>query len=154
MTVRFEKATVDDVEELISIRNKCFYSDYIKYGECPGYNISKEHMIKKISNNISYKIICDNKTVGNISVTDNNDSTYYLGCLCVIPDYENQGIGQESLRFIESTFPNATVWTLETPADKKKNHYFYKKAGYIIVKEYINGSVKVVLFEKKIHLKQ
>ncbi|WP_157797117.1 MULTISPECIES: hypothetical protein [Clostridium] len=47
MTVRFERATLDDVEELISIRNQCFYSDYIKYGECPGYNISKETMIKK-----------------------------------------------------------------------------------------------------------
>lgn len=152
MEIKYERATIDDVEALINVRNQCFYSDYVKYGECPGYNISKENMTKKISNNISYKIICDNKIVGNISVTDNNDNTYYLGCLCVIPDYENQGIGQESLRFIESEFPNATVWTLETPADKERNHYFYKKASYTIVKEYMSGSVKLVLFEKKINL--
>lgn len=149
MKVRFERAIVDDADELISIRNQCFYSDYVKYGECPGYNISKENMIKNISNNISYKIICNNKIVGNVSITDNNDNTYYLGCLCIIPNYENKGIGQESLKFIESKFPNATVWTLETPADKERNHYFYKKAGYNIVKKYMNGSVKVVLFEKK-----
>jgi hypothetical protein len=69
----------------------------------------------------------------------------------VIPDYENKGIVQEAIRFIESEFPNAIVWILETPADKKRNHYFYIKAGYTIVKEYMDGSVKLVLFEKKIN---
>ena len=97
-------------------------------------------------------VICNNQIVGNINVRDNQDNTYYLGCLCVIPDYENKGIGQEAIRFIESEFPNATVWTLETPEDKKRNHYFYKKAGYTIVKEYMGGSVKTALFEKKINL--
>ena len=72
--------------------------------------------------------------------------------MSLIPDYENKGIGQEAIRFIESEFPNATVWTLETPEDNKRNHYFYKKAGYTIVKEYMGGSVKTALFEKKINL--
>ncbi len=55
------------------------------------------------------------------------------------------------MRFIESEFPNATVWTLQTPADKERNHYFYKKIGYTIVEEYMEGSVKLVKFEKKIN---
>ncbi|WP_304943423.1 GNAT family N-acetyltransferase [Vallitalea guaymasensis] len=149
MNIKFQRATVKDADKIINIRNQCFHSDYIKYGECPGYNISKENMERYIKNNLSYKIICDNKIVGNVSVRDNNDTTYYLCCLCIIPDYENKGIGQESLKFLENQFPNATKWTLETPADKKKNHYFYKKVGYTIINEYMDGSVKVVLFEKK-----
>ncbi len=148
MEIKFERATIDDVEALINVRNKSFYADYLKYGECPGYNISKEKMINSVLNKISYKIVCDNQIVGNISVRDNQDNTYYLSCLCVIPDYENKGIGKEAIRFIESEFPNATLWTLETPADKIGNHYFYKKAGYSIIKEYLDGSVKIVLFEK------
>lgn len=151
MEIKFERATIDDIKSLINVRNQSFYSDYVKYGECPGYNISKENMTNSILNRISYKIMCNNEIVGNISVRDNHDNTYYLGCLCVIPDYENKGIGQEAIRFIESEFPNTTVWKLETPADKKRNHYFYKKAGYSIVDEYMDGSVKVVLFEKKIN---
>ncbi|WP_010249776.1 GNAT family N-acetyltransferase [Acetivibrio cellulolyticus] len=107
--IRFEKATINDIEVLIDVRNKSFYADYTKYGECSGYNMSKEDMTDSILNRISYKIICNNQVVGNIGIRDNQDDTYYLGCLCVIPDYENKGIGEGVIRFIESEFPNATV---------------------------------------------
>jgi len=150
MNIKFQRATIDDSDELIKVRNQSFYEDYVKYGECPGYNTSKETMANTILNKIVYKIICDNQIIGSISVKDNYDSTYHLGCLSVIPDYENKGIGQEAIRFIEKEFPEATLWTLETPADKKRNHYFYEKAGYNIIKEYSDGSVRLVLFEKKI----
>jgi len=151
MGIMFERATIDDVDAIIDVRNQCFYEDYVKYGECPGYNISKVSMTNSILNRVAYKIISNNQIIGNISVRDNYDSTYYIGCLCVMPDYENRGIGEKSIRFIESEFPNATIWTLETPADNKRNHYFYNKVGYTIVKEYFDGSVKLVLFEKKIN---
>lgn len=152
MEIKFERAKLDDVEALINVRNQCFYEDYVKYGECPGYNNTIESMTGAILNRIAYKIISNDQIIGNIGIRDNNDSTYYLGCLCVIPRYENKGIGQEAIKFIESEFPDASVWTLETPADKTKNHYFYKKAGYTIVNEYMDGSVKLVLFEKKMNL--
>lgn len=152
MNIEFKRADIYDVDELINIQNQSFYADYIKYGECPGYNHSKESMTNIILNRITYKIICDNQIVGDIIIKDNHDDTYYLGGLCVIPDYENKGIGQEAMKFIEKQFPSAAIWTLETPADKKRNHYFYKKMGYNIVKEYMDGSVKIVLFEKKMSL--
>lgn len=150
MIIQFERATFDDIEALIAVRNISFYADYVKYGECPGYNISTEDMKNIISSKISYKIICNGQIVGNISVTDNHDNTFHLGCLCVIPEYENKGIGQKALRFIESEFPHAMIWTLDTPADKERNIYFYKKAGYKIIEEYMAGSVMLALFEKKI----
>ncbi|WMJ87161.1 GNAT family N-acetyltransferase [Anaerocolumna sp. MB42-C2] len=148
MKIRFERANIEDAETLIDIRNLCFYKDYLKYGVCPGYNITKEQMRNSIIHRISYKIICGNQIVGNISVKDNKDNTYYLSCLCVIPDYENKGIGQSAIHFIEQEFPDASSWTLETPADKVRNHYFYKKMGYNLVKEIDEGPVKLVVFEK------
>lgn len=151
MEISFERATVDDAEALINVRNLSFFEDYIKYGECPGYNISKESMTNTILSRIVYKIICNSQIIGNISIHDNNDNTYYLGCLCIIPEYQNKGLGQKAISFIEGEFPNAIAWTLETPADKIINHYFYKKMGYTIIKEYIDNSVKVALFEKRIH---
>ena len=154
MKIEFTKATIDDVDKLIDVQNQSFYADFVKYGECPGYNRSKESMTNNVLNKITYKIICNHQIVGDIIIRDNHDSTYFLGGLCVIPDYENKGIGQEAMKFIESQFPNATSWTLETPADKIKNHYFYKKAGYTIVKEYMAGSVKIVLFKKEITSKK
>lgn len=42
MEIRFERATIDDVEELINVRNQCFYEDYIRYGEVPCMLILQE----------------------------------------------------------------------------------------------------------------
>lgn len=150
MEVTYERATVSDAETLIDVRNKSFYADYVRYGECPGYNISKEHMVQMILDRVSYKIIWDKKVIGNITVRADKNNAYYIGCLCIIPDYQNKGAGQKAIKFVESQFPDAKVWTLETPSDKERNIHFYKKMGYSIVKEFKNGSVKLVLFEKKV----
>ena len=148
MRVILEKARVEDAELLIDIRNKSFYSDYLKYGECPGYNIAVDHMKETILKRYCYKIIFDNKIVGNISLTDYDNESYYIGCLCVIPEYENKGIGQKAMKLVEEMFPKAKKWTLETPKDKVRNIYFYEKLGYRIVKELQEGSVKLVKLEK------
>ena len=152
MKIEFIKTTVDDVDKLIEVQNQSFHTDYVKYGECPGYNLSKESMSNIVLNRNTYKIKYNNQIIGHIIVRDNNDSTYYLGGIYVIPDYANKGIGQEAIRFIESQFPDATLWTLETPSDKKENHYFYNKMGYTFAKEYEDGTVKITLFEKKVDL--
>lgn len=148
MEIRFERANANDAEVLIDVKNKSFYSDYIKYGECPGYGNSKEHMVNSILNVMSYKIICDDKVVGNITARDCHKNIYYIGCLCIIPDYQNKKIGQKAIKFIESQIPNAEVWTLKTPADSKRNIYFYEKMGYKITDRIKEGSVNLVILEK------
>ena len=105
-------------------------------------------MTKIVQDKITYKILCDNKIVGDIIVRDNGDHTYFLSGLCVVPEYQNRGIGQKAIQYLENELPNATLWTLETPADKYENHYFYKKMGFQITKEYMDGSVNIVLFQK------
>jgi len=55
------------------------------------------------------------------------------------------------MTFIESQFATAKHWSLETPADKKRNLYFYYKFGYIITKEHMEKSVKLVVLEKWIN---
>lgn len=146
--VSFVRAELYDAKALIEVRTKSFYADYMKYGECPGYHRTMDQMTKSIKDNISYKVIYENQLVGNISVKDNHDSTYYLGCLCVIPKYQNKGIGQQAMRFLDNEFPDATAWSLVTPADNLRNCCFYEKAGFRITGEHIAGSVKLVIFEK------
>lgn len=152
MEIKFIRATIDDVDELIELQNQCFYRDYEKYGQCSEYNHSVESMKNLISDRITYKIVCDNQIIGDIIVRDNHDNTYYLECICVKPDFENRGIGQHAIKFIESQFPNAVVWALKMPADKKRIHYFCKKLGYSVVEEYMEGPVKILTFEKKMFL--
>lgn len=45
MKIEYRKADITDAELLIDIYNFAFYSDYIKYGECPAYGKTKEMMV-------------------------------------------------------------------------------------------------------------
>jgi Predicted acetyltransferase len=148
--IEFIIATTKDIKDLIKVQNQAFYSDYIKYGYCPGYGRTYESMKTCLENRIVYKIIADGNIVGDIILRNNKDGNYFLGCLCVIPQYENNGIGQESIKFLEQQFKDANHWSLETPADKERNHYFYKKCGFQNTKIYMDGPVKIALFEKSI----
>ena len=57
MMIEYRKADIADAELLISIYNSAFYSDYIKYGECPAYGKTKEMMEKSILNYPKFIII-------------------------------------------------------------------------------------------------
>ena len=37
MNISYRKANIEVADLLIEIYNAAFYSDFIKYGECPGY---------------------------------------------------------------------------------------------------------------------
>lgn len=145
--VSFVRAEDCDADIFVEIQNKSFKEDYLRYGECPGYGRTLKSMLVSMKKNIQYKIMSDDIPVGKISAHEESD-TCHLDCLCVIPQYENQGIGQKAVKFIESQFPNAKSWYLETPSDKKRNHYFYIKCGYEITDEKMDGNVKVVIFSK------
>lgn len=126
-----ERAYEDDAAELVEARNKSFYDDYIGFGECPGYNIPVDEMKQRIRKSFIYKIIKDGKIIGDISIQKRNDGYYWIGCLEIIPEYQNMGIGSEALRYIESIYPDAVKWGLETPVHNVRNCCFYEKVGFV-----------------------
>ena len=48
MTIEYRKAVSEDAEMLVTIYNAAFYSDYMRYGACPGYGRTTEMMTKSI----------------------------------------------------------------------------------------------------------
>jgi ribosomal protein S18 acetylase RimI-like enzyme len=148
MNVEFICAEPEDADALIAVQDQSFFIDYVRYGVCPGYGRSRESMLKSINTRIVYKIVCDGTLVGDLIVRDEGGGAYRLGCICVIPAYENRGIGQLAMAFLDRRFPDATHWALETPADKRRNRYFYQKLGYRITKEYDADGVMISYFER------
>lgn len=147
MKLHFERATESDAKVLVDVQDRAFYSDFVKFGECPGYGKSEDKIRESLTKNQQYKIIVDNIVVGKVSAHEGED-VCHLDCLCVVPEYENMGIGQTAVAFIEKQYPQAKMWTLETPKDKLRNHFFYKKCGYKIVDERMDGKVAIVIFHK------
>ena len=67
MTIEYRQAAIEDAELLIGIYNDAYYDDYLRYGYCPGYGITKEGMEESIRTIPKYIIMCDNMPVGCIS---------------------------------------------------------------------------------------
>lgn len=148
MNIAIDRSTIEDIDALIDVRNRSFQEDCVRYGDCPGYGHTRESMRRVIEDNHSYIIQCEGKTIGDISVRDRGDGRFSLGCLCVVPEYENIGIGSRAMAFLDEAFPQAVHWSLETPADKLRNHHFYEKHGYKITRRHKEGTVDVVRMER------
>ncbi len=147
MNIQIKAATIEDAQVLVDIYNKAFYEDFVKYGECPGYGKSVSDMEKSINETLKYIAYVGENPVGAISVLKKDDGFYYLGALCVIPEYQRQGIGHKLLEFFKEQNKDWKKIELVTPADKEKNINFYtKKCGFNIDYEEIDGSVKLYHF--------
>lgn len=147
MKIEFRQATVTDAELLIEIYNASFYSDYIKYGECPGYGKTKEEMEKSIINYPKFLILCNSKPVGCVSCKLKEKKVYEVGCLCVIPEFQGRGIGTRAVEFVKTFYEDWDRFTLITPIDKSQNIKFYtEKCGFDIVSTEKDGNVEVAGF--------
>lgn len=147
MNLRYIKATSDNAAMLIDIYNAAFYDDFIKYGECPAYGRTRESMEESIEKFPKLIIYYEDIPVGAISVADKGNGEYYLGCLCLIPDYQGKGIGTHAIRYILDYYKDWKKITLVTPVDKKENIDFYTiKCGFKIDGIEMDGNVKVAHF--------
>lgn len=99
MKVEYRKADIADAELLIDIYNAAFYRDYIKYGECPAYGKTKEMMEKSIIDYPKFIILYNSKPVGYISCKKVDVGIYEVGCLCVVPEFQDKGIGTHAINF-------------------------------------------------------
>ena len=147
MKIEYRKADTADAELLIDIYNSSFYSDYVKYGECPAYGKTKEMMESSIIHYPKFMILYDGNPVGCVSCKETAEGTYEIGCLCVIPEFQGRGIGTQAIQFVTSYYRDWDTFTLITPADKAENIKFYtEKCGFVALSAEMDGNVEVIRF--------
>ena len=147
MEILIRKAVLEDAEILIKIYNESFYDDYVRYGECPAYGRSIDDMKKSIAEIPKYIAVYNSVPIGAISIKEKSEKVYYIGCLCVIPEFQRKGIGYQLINFIKEQYNDWQKLELITPIDKEKNVKFYtEKCGFIIDNEEMDSSVKVYHF--------
>ena len=150
INLQYRNAEKSDAELLIKIYNSAFYADYIRYGECPAYGRTVEQMENSIESFPKEIVFCDNNPVGVISVEEKGDGIYYIGCLCVVPEYQGKGISKQAFRHLLTVYPDWKKFVLITPADKEENIRFYtEKCGFRVGGISMDGNVKVVKFVKE-----
>ena len=147
MTIEYRRAAIEDAEMLINIYNASFYSDYMRFGSCPGYGKTIEMMEASIRDHPKYIILCDNKPVGCVSCKMQEMGVYEITCLCIVPEYQGKGIGTRAVQFVKALYEDWEKITLVTPVDKKENVKFYtEKCGFRIVSTETDGNVELARF--------
>ena len=147
MKIAFREAGLPDAKLLTEIYDAAFYSDYLRYGECPAYGRTVEEMEQSILDYPKFVIVADGRPVGCVSSKALEEGVYEIGCLCVIPAYQGKGIGRAAVAFVKTRYPNWRRFTLVTPADKEENVRFYtEKCGFAIQAVETDGHVQVARF--------
>ena len=142
MNLILQRAAEEDAPGIILARDQSFYDDYVRFGECPGYHITPKAMRDTIRKADVYRILIDGKMVGDVSVhPPAEDGSRWIGCLEIIPEYQNGGIGSETLLAVIDRYPETEKWELETPVQNKRNCHFYEKAGFRGTKEIVHSEI-------------
>jgi ribosomal protein S18 acetylase RimI-like enzyme len=132
--IRFIRAKVGDAKALARASWRAFDND-VHYG-APGKGgpigyKSERWQSRMMRIGKYYKILDDYKVIGGFIIFDKGNGHYELGRIFIDPDYQNQGIDAQAIKFMEKEFPQAERWTLGTPRWNKRTQHFYEKMGYI-----------------------
>ncbi|MGE5652943.1 MAG: GNAT family N-acetyltransferase [Bacillota bacterium] len=130
--VWIRRAQLDDAERLLPIQQRAFQGDLERYRdyETNPANEPLAKMQRKIASFAYYAIMIDDQIVGGVEVRDRGEGHYYLGRIYLDPRCQNAGTGIQVMQLIEADFPDARIWTLDTPHLALRNHHFYEKLGY------------------------
>ncbi|MDO5521411.1 MAG: GNAT family N-acetyltransferase [bacterium] len=140
----FEEARIEDAPLLVSLYNAAFYEDYITFGECPAYGRTIEQMEVSIAAYRKQIIRYNQIPVGVISANEKDKGEFYIGCLCIIPEYQGLGLGTKALNYLRELHKGWKKLTLITPVDKEQNIRFYtEKNDFHIDGITMDGTVKV-----------
>lgn len=154
MTIQIERATPADAAQLTALQVRAFDDDVRRYpdapaGGPPGYD-DVAWQLEQLRRGTCFKILDGDELVGGAIVFRTGPASCELGRIWVEPSRQGRGIGARAMELLEHAFPDATVWTLDTPAWATLNHSFYGHRGYRKVREAPAGRMLLFFYEKRL----
>jgi len=140
LPLRFELLTESDLSLVTPIMKRAFDDDAQKHlgkdsGGPPGYDNGDffRTWLFPYPESVGYKVTLNDQVIGGIIVWILPEGDNILGTIFIDPDFQDRGVGRRTWEFIEETYPDSLSWRLATPAWAEKNHYFYRKCGFLEV---------------------
>ena len=155
MDVNLQKANISDASMLLEMQKTCFAEHLKRYEdfETSPAMATVERIIYMTENDYLYKIFYENACVGAVNIRKlETPESYKLHMIYILPEHQNKGIGQKSIKQAENLFPNARFWFLETLEDMPLNRHVYENMGYHFngQTEKINDKLTIVFYEKAV----
>lgn len=149
------KAKKEDLELLYFMQLRAFADLYEKYQDKETSPAAEpyERTLQRFSdkNVIYYLILEDKNIIGSMRIRE-QDKICVLVQIIILPEYQNKGHAQMAIRKVESLYPDAEYWRLDTIKQEDKLCHLYSKIGYKQTgeTEHIKEGMDMVFFEKQV----
>ena len=142
--------TAGDAPVLAEVSRRAFECDHLhgapEKGGPPGFD-SADWQAEMAAAATAYLVIeVDGRVIGGLILFGSADD-YWIGRMFVDASHQGRGLGSRALAELERMYPEAELWSLETPTWNLRNHRFYERAGYTRAGFSKSGDV---LFEKRV----
>jgi GNAT superfamily N-acetyltransferase len=131
--VSLSKANLVNCQELYDMQIKSFAALLAKYQDfdySPGAEkIEKTENRLKDMNSDYYFICLGDIHIGAIRIFKHDDQ-YKLKQIYILPQYQDKGYAQRAIKAVESLYPDAKRWALDTIKQETKLCHLYEKMGY------------------------
>ncbi|WP_010093141.1 GNAT family N-acetyltransferase [Ornithinibacillus scapharcae] len=144
------RSKTDEAERLLAIQQEAFACDLRKYEDYDTSPVNEpiDRLRTKINTFYHYTIWQDSNIIGGIDIRDLGNGKYRLNRIFLLQEYQNKGLGTQIINRVESEFPQAVEWYLDTPHLNNRNRHFYEKLGYQQIGEH-RLSDKLILIDYK-----
>jgi ribosomal protein S18 acetylase RimI-like enzyme len=129
-TPHFALATLADLDALVELNALAFEGDERQNGKGPASYKNPPWHQNALTHHHYFKMLLGQDLVGGMVVVDKEEGHYFLDTIFIGPAYQDLGLGQKAMRFLEHAFPQAKRWSLVTPHKSYRNHHLYEKLGY------------------------
>lgn len=133
MILNLEKADIRNAVEIHNLQVQAFQNllnKYKDYDTNPGAE-KLERTVERMQQSCTdfYFISLKGKHIGVVRICDHGYRCI-LKQIFILPQYQGYGYAKEVIRLVESSYPNAIRWELDTILQEEKLCYLYEKMGY------------------------
>ena len=155
MCISLNRAIESDCLKIHEIQIKAFADLLEKYQDFdsnPGAE-DIDRIYQRFSQSFTdyYLIYFADSLIGMLRVC-NFGETCRLSPICILPEYQGHGYAQQAIFAIESRYPHARQWLLETILQETKLCHLYERMGYRKTGEYhhIKDGMDLVFYAKEV----
>jgi len=157
LEIELQKAKKEDLAELYKMQTICFSSLLKKYQDFdtnPGAE-SFDRILERFGHSLTryFIILLGDQRIGAIRLgLFENQKSARIGSMFILPEYQNQHLGEKAVIKLEKRFSYIEDWSLDTIKREEKLCHFYEKLGYKQTGDIhkIQMGMDIVSFQKQI----
>ena len=152
--ISLRKAAMPDCEQIHKMQVESFgalFNKYKDHSTSPAIE-PIERIKKKMAQEFTdyYFISVDNSDIGAIRIVKLSANVCRISPMFILPQYQGMGYAQQTVLKVESLYPQAERWELDTIKQEPKLCCFFEKMGYIATgkEETIQEDMTIVFYSK------